>query len=132
MSEHHSDSSPPPQVDQDSPVADASAWILRGGVILSTAIMLIGLCVAAARGTDSIARMQSDGFDYHLGPLLHGIATGRSKSIIEAGIYLLVLTPVMRVASSMVIFAFIERDRLYAVITAIVLVLTLAGLLWLG
>jgi len=43
-----------------------------------------------------------------------------------------VFTPILRVFASCVLFAFQDRDRLYAVITFVVLVLTLAGLLWIG
>ncbi len=94
--------------------------------------MLIGIGFSFMHGTISVQRMQSDVFEYRLSEIYRGIAAGRGKSIIEAGIYLLVLTPVMRVFASMVLFVLVERDRLYGLITLIVLLLTLAGLIWFG
>ena len=52
----------------------------------------------------------------------------RSRWIIQLGILCLIATPIMRVALSLVAFA-LQRDRLYVVITLIVLGLLLAGLL---
>jgi len=36
------------------------------------------------------------------------------------------------VLASFLIFAFHDRDRMYALITLVVLLLTLAGLIWIG
>jgi uncharacterized membrane protein len=113
-------------------IENASAWVLRVGVAGSVLVMLTGLAFSFVHGTTSVQRMQSDGFDYRFTEICRGIATGRGKSIIEAGIYLLVLTPVMRVFTSMILFVLIERDWVYSLITFVVLLLTLAGLLWLG
>jgi uncharacterized membrane protein len=121
--------SPPPV---GSSINDASAWILRAGVIASGVVMLAGILVSFVHGTVSLNRIQHATFNYDPRAIFSGIAAGRGQSIIEAGIYLLVLTPVMRVFTSMILFAFVEKDRVYALITLIVLVLTLTGLLWLG
>jgi uncharacterized membrane protein len=105
---------------------------LRGGVVCSSLVMLVGILFTFAHGTMSIQRMKSDGFDYRPAIILEGIRHGQGKRIIEAGIYLLVFTPILRVFASCVLFAFQDRDRLYAMITFVVLLLTLAGLLWIG
>ncbi|SRR5581483_3968442 len=53
--------------------------------------------------------------------------TGDAKAIIEAGMLLLILTPILRVAVS--VFAFLyEKDYLYVVLTLIVLGLLLFSL----
>ena len=113
-------------------ISDVSAWVLRLGVILSSLVMLAGIILSFTHGTVSIKRITSDGFDYYPSAIWYLIRHGHGKGIIEAGIYLLVFTPIMRVAASTLLFAFQERDRLYTFITLIVLILTLAGLLWLG
>jgi uncharacterized membrane protein len=113
-------------------ISDVSAWVLRVGVILSSLVMLIGIIVSFTHGTVSIDRITSDGFDYDPSAIWSLIRHGHGKGIIEAGIYILVFTPIMRVAASTILFAFEERDRLYTIITLIVLILTLTGLLWLG
>ena len=110
----------------------ASAWVLRIGVASSVIVMLIGIGFSFAHGMISVQRMQSDGFEYRLNKICHGIASGSGKSIVEAGIYLLVLTPIMRVFTSMVLFAVVQRDWVYFIITFVVLLLTLAGLILLG
>jgi uncharacterized membrane protein len=123
---------PPVRAEQGSIINDVSAWVLRVGVIASVVVMLTGILVSFIHGTVSLQRVQTARFDCNPHAIVHGIATGRGQSIIEAGIYLLVLTPVMRVLMSMILFVFAERDWPYSLITLCVLALTLAGLLWLG
>jgi uncharacterized membrane protein len=94
--------------------------------------MLIGIIVTFAHGNISVARITTDGCDYRPDIIWNGILRGEGKRIIEAGIYLLLFTPIMRVFASSILFAFQERDRLYTAITLVVLILTLAGLLWIG
>ncbi len=113
-------------------IEDASSWILRGGLVVSLTVMLVGILFSFVHGTVSVERMTSDPFDYHPAHIWQGICQGHGKSIIELGIYLLLLTPVMRVAVSAVLFAFEEHDWFYAAVTATVLILTLSGLLWFG
>jgi uncharacterized membrane protein len=112
-------------------IEDASAWILRLGVIAAVTVMLLGIAMSFMHGHASLERMSSDPFEYRPAVILAGILKLQGKSIIEAGIYLLVLTPILRVAASFVLFT-LERDWLYAVITLTVLILTIAGLLWIG
>lgn len=127
MSEH-----PAKKTERGGIINDVSAWVLRAGVILSVAVMLTGILFSFVHGTVSLERLQTATFDYKPRAILQGIAAGRGQSIIDAGIYLLVLTPVMRVLMSMILFIFAERDWVYAAITFVVLALTLTGLLWLG
>lgn len=49
--------------------------------------------------------------------------------MLQLGIVLLIATPITRVASCLILFA-IQRDRLYIVISAIVLMILLYSLLW--
>ena len=106
--------------------------MLRIGVISASLVMLIGVAFTFAHGTESVHRMKTDGFDYRPNVIASGILHGQGKRIIEAGIYLLLLTPVMRVAASCILFATKERDRMYTLITLVVLALTLTGLIWGG
>jgi uncharacterized membrane protein len=66
---------------------------------------------------------------YGLADVVNGIAHGRSESLIQLGLLMLMATPVARVALSVVAFA-LERDRTYVAITLVVLtglVASLAG-----
>ena len=60
--------------------------------------------------------------------LAAGLAVLRPIAIAQAGLLVLLATPVFRVAVSLVAFV-LERDRLYAAITAAVLALLLFSLL---
>jgi len=113
-------------------VSEVSAWVLRIGVVSSTLVMLLGIALSFSRGHISVERIKTDPFDYHPSVIWTGILRGEGKRIIEAGIYLLLFTPIMRVFMSFLVFAFHDRDRVYTLITLIVLLLTLAGLIWIG
>jgi uncharacterized membrane protein len=112
-------------------IQDTSAWILRAGVIASAIVMLAGLALSFAHHPVSVRDMQGTRFDGRAASLWRGVVEGRGQAVIEVGIYLLVFTPIMRVAVSMLLFLVEEHDRFYAFITFFVLMLTLAGLLFL-
>lgn len=95
--------------------------ILRWGVIISTLIMLIGLLLIPTRpGGLSVQRIQ------HFPSTLNDVWTGlwllRPQAIIALGLLLLIATPIVRVATSIVAF-WIERDYRYVIITFIVLLI---------
>ena len=110
-------------------IQDASAWILRVGVVTSVAVMVLGVIVSFIHNGVTVERMEHATFDYHPRLLWQGLRTFRGQAIIELGIYLLVLTPIMRVVTSMILFLIEEHDWLYTIVTFFVLILTLAGLL---
>jgi len=122
----------PGETKSNDAISEVSAWVLRGGVVCSSVVMLGGIVLSFWHGRMSVQRITTDGFDYQPAVIWRAIAHEQGKGIIEAGIYLLLFTPIMRVFASMLLFAFHEGDRLYTVITVVVLLLTLAGLLWIG
>ena len=67
-------------------------------------------------------------FDIGLGPLVSGLASLNAFSWIELGVIFLIATPVSRVLISVFLFA-AERDRLYVLVTAVVLILLLFSML---
>ena len=106
--------------------------ILRTGVLISGAVVLVGGIYFLLRhagdrvhynpfiGQPSIDRIVSE--------IVKGAIALRARSIIQFGILLLIATPIVRVAVSLVGFA-LERDRTYVVITAIVLAVLLFSLI---
>ncbi|MHB2025379.1 MAG: DUF1634 domain-containing protein [Elusimicrobiota bacterium] len=114
---------------RDISVEDAAAWVLRVGVFTSVVVMFLGLLISLWHGRISVAQMQSLAFNDHLGTIASQALSGGGFALIEIGVLLLVLTPIMRVASSMVLFAVVERDWFYAAVTFFVLCLTLLALL---
>ena len=98
--------------------------LLMAGVSLAGAVTLLGGVLFLSRHWSEPVSYQS----FHSQPrvdriipeILKGVSHGRARSIIQFGILLLIATPVARVALSLVGFA-LERDRVFVVITAIVL-----------
>jgi uncharacterized membrane protein len=105
--------------------------LLRGGVFLAAAIVLIGGVLYLVRHGAAFP----DYRDFRGEPTdlrtVRGIVadglTWSSRGLIQLGLLLLVVTPVARVAFS--VFAFIRlRDRMYVNVTLIVLILLLYSL----
>ena len=89
----------------------ASAALIAAAFVASLAVGWDGSLVGAAAGT--AARTDFGGMVASLGAL-------RPIGIAQLGLVVLLATPVLRVATSMVGFA-LEGDRVYAVLTAVVL-----------
>ena len=110
--------------------------LLRAGVLLSALIVLFGAAFYRVRHGHSRA-------DYRVfrgepselrgvGGILRDAVALRSGGIIQLGLLLLIATPVARVAFSIFGFAQ-ERDRLYVVVAATVLLIlaySLIGFAW--
>lgn len=106
--------------------------LLRTGVLLAALVVVTG-------GVYYMARHGSEPADYRhfagqpaadriVSEILAGVVALRARSIIQLGILLLIATPIVRVAFSLVAFA-MERDRMYVVITALVLTVLLFSLI---
>ena len=105
--------------------------LLRAGVLLAAAVVLIGgvLYLAGHNGDRIGYRQFSPG-----GPAIQSVAGILqsashldSEGLIQLGLLLLIATPVARVALAIVIFA-VQRDRLYVVVTILVLAILLYSL----
>jgi uncharacterized membrane protein len=105
--------------------------LLRTGVILAAAVVLFGGVLYVARHAHEIPNYRT----FHREPenlkspreIVHGVVRMSAPAIIQLGLLLLIATPVARVAFSAVAFA-IEGDRMYVVITLIVLAVLLYSL----
>ncbi len=110
--------------------------LLRTGLAVSLATVTIGLVLLFARNPHdllSTARFlaltaRDAKFPHGVPAIAAGIARGDGEAVIAAGLGLLILTPVMRVAISLVEFAR-ARDRAFVLITATVLGVLLLSLL---
>jgi len=105
--------------------------LLRTGVILSAAVVLLG-------GACHLVRHADDPASYHVFQgampeyrsvrgIVHAMGPSNCRAIIQFGLLILIATPIARVAFSLVGFA-MERDRTYVVITGIVLAVLLLAL----
>ena len=106
--------------------------LLRAGVLFAAAIVLTG-------GVLYLVRHHAERVDYHTfraggdesrkySGIVQSAEHGESAAIIQIGLLLLIFTPVARVAVALVGFS-LERDRLYAVVSLIVLVILACSLL---
>lgn len=115
----------------DPRMEHAIGWVLRGGVVLAFIVALAGGLLYLAREGHAVPSYATFVGEPEALRTLGGIVSGalalHPRAIVQLGLLLLIATPVVRVAFSLVAFAF-ERDRTYVVVTFIVLVLLLLGL----
>jgi uncharacterized membrane protein len=106
--------------------------LLRAGVITSLGIIVFGTALSFVHHRDYVSsppelqRLTTPGaaFPRTLPQVVQGVREMRGQAIVVIGLLLLIATPVMRVAVSIIAFAD-ERDFVFAAITAVVLGLLL-------
>ena len=99
--------------------------VLRGGVLLSAAIISSGVVLFYVRAFASGGHGEDpSAFPHTLASVGQGLARGDPQAIIIFGLLVLLATPVVRVAVSIVAFL-LERDWRYVVITTLVLLILL-------
>ncbi len=107
------------------------AVLLRTGVALSAAVVVLGTVI-------HLARHGGEPVDFHvfhgepasrkdLGDILRCAAALEGRCVQQLGVILLIATPVLRVAFSVLAFV-VERDRMYVIFTLIVLGILLYSL----
>jgi uncharacterized membrane protein len=105
--------------------------LLRGGVILASAVVLVGGVLYLIQEGGQVPEIRV----FHgeppqlrsLGGILQDALRGDGRGVIQLGLLLLIATPVARVLFTVVAFA-AQRDRTYVVVTLIVLAVLLFSL----
>ena len=109
----------------------AISWVLRIGVLVSVLVIAVGLLLMflhhpqQARRLDdgsnyrALVRPGAD-FPHNLAQLRAALAAGRGSGVVVLGVLLLILTPVLRVAVSVLSFVY-ERDPPMVLVTLFVL-----------
>jgi uncharacterized membrane protein len=92
---------------------------LRIGVLISAAFIIVGLTMFLMTG--------DSGYPYETYPttltaIWTGLLAGKSYAIILTGLFLLILTPVFRVVTSLIMF-WVQGEKIYVLISTIVLVI---------
>lgn len=104
--------------------------LLQVGVLLASSVVLVGgtLYLRLHHATrPHYAQFRSEAISLRQpAAMFRAIASGEPAAIIQLGILLLIATPIARVAFAAVAFA-IERDRLYVVISLVILTVLLYG-----
>ncbi|KJY48442.1 uncharacterized protein JG29_15030 [Bombilactobacillus mellis] len=105
--------------------------ILRIGVIISVAVMIIGLLMLMIEGNGGYSANQ---FPTSFKAIGQGLLALKPDAVLMLGVFLLILTPVLRVVVSIYAF-FKEHDYLYTYITTFVLIILLGAMIagyWIG
>jgi uncharacterized membrane protein len=104
--------------------------VLRGGVLTSLAVILVGTLLTFLHHPEYVSSPQElarltqggAGFPHTLRDVVTGVAALRGQAIVIVGLLILIATPVVRVAVTVLVFLE-ERDRTYIAITGTVLIL---------
>jgi uncharacterized membrane protein len=127
-------SKPVAKIDKTRQVELLISNLLRIGVSLSLLVVVIGTVVSFTRHRDylsspgeleKITRLNAV-FPHTIKSVIGDLRQLRGRAIVMTGLLMLIATPVVRVAVS--IFGFVyERDRIFVLITSVVLALLLAS-----
>jgi uncharacterized membrane protein len=104
--------------------------LLRAGVVVSMAVVVIGLVFTFIHHPQYVRSKTALGdltdartvYPHRIRDVATQVREGRGQAIVMLGLLLLIATPLARVALSIVAFA-LEGDRLYVTITVVVLAL---------
>ena len=109
---------------------DLVSRVLLVGVVTSAVLIAAGFAgsLAVGWGGSLIGEPTVDGAVTEFGGLASGLRALRPEAIGQLGLLVLVATPIIRVFTSLIGFA-LERDRLYVLITAVVLAILLSSAL---
>jgi uncharacterized membrane protein len=123
------------------PTEEIIGWILRVGVIASATCIALGVVLlffTQATGYNQPLSDLTPLVQYHSGAggrfptspgdVIAGLVHLKPYALIALGLLLLILTPVIRVAASIVIFL-LEHDYAYVLITAVVLLILVVSFL---
>ena len=117
----------------DTQVEQMIGRLLQIGVMTSAAVTIVGGAMFLYEHGRLLADYRTFSTTptalWSVGGVVHGALALDSAAIVQLGLVLLIATPVMRVALTLVAFA-TQRDRLYVMLTALVLALLLYGLVW--
>ncbi len=94
--------------------------VLATGIIASIGIMVLGAALLLVKGGGTIQRLPP------FGQLLAGVVALDPSSVIWFATLVLILTPIARVVTAIVLFT-LEKDRRYIMITVGVLVLLIVS-----
>lgn len=131
-------------VDEATGVASAAhpmeiwiSYVLRIGVLLAGAIILVGLALFVVEGPSGTeprslhAVLSGGALTVHPSAIVHGVTSGNPIAIIHLGVLALILTPMMRVAMTVILFS-AQREWLFVAITTTVLAILVMGLIGVG
>lgn len=112
---------------EDKLMSNIIGWLLQGGVLLSSAVTIIGL-IFLLFSPHPFSATSVETFPHTPLEVWTGLLALQPQAIIVLGLLLLIATPVLRVAVSVIAFG-LEHDRRYVIITLIVLAILITSFL---
>jgi len=106
-------------------VEDFISGCLRWGVVISAAIITVGLAFLVVTGNTGYP---AGFYPTSVSQVLLGVVKLKPFAVIDLGLLLLVATPMFRVAASIVAFVY-DRDLPYVLITTFVLTMLILSLI---
>lgn len=112
------------------------SWLLRSGVLISLAFLVIGTIItfihhpdylATTISTHALKNPADTDVPNQVVTIYEMIKAGRGQGFVSLGLLVLIATPIMRVALSVVTF-WLEKDRAFVLITTSVLLLLMLSL----
>ncbi|MFT8469990.1 MAG: DUF1634 domain-containing protein [Oenococcus sp.] len=108
------------EITNERKIENGIGWILRVGVFCAVIVMAVGVILLLLHGNTGYGK----NIPTDLGPLIAGLISGKAAAWLMLGIFILILTPTIRVFAS--IFAFLAaKDFLYVGITTLVFIILL-------
>ncbi|HEX8819457.1 MAG TPA: DUF1634 domain-containing protein [Archangium sp.] len=109
--------------------------LLRSGVVLSLTLVTFGMSLTFFHHPDYFSSEQAlqrltapERGPHALSDVLAGVMNARGQAFVMAGLLVLMATPVLRVALSLLVFSR-QRDRTFVAVTSVVLCLLLLSFL---
>lgn len=126
---------PRPPSQPASRLEQTISTLLRTGILISLVLVTSGVVVMFTRhpdymtSTEILSHLTSEDYQFPttLGGIFRGAFAGQGRAIVLLGVFVLFLTPVARVAVSVVAFTW-ERDWTFVAITSVVLAFLLLSL----
>ncbi len=125
---------PAREVERARNVELVTSRLLRLGVVSSLVIVVLGMLLTFSQhhsylsSPNTLPGLTEKGakFPHTLPAVLRGVLAGRGDAVVMFGLFLLIATPVLRVAGLILAFVY-QRDRLFVAITSVVLTLLLVS-----
>lgn len=114
------------------------SYALRFGVSVAALVILAGLVVFLALGPRTGESPTLHGYLHGQHPvsltpagIFRAVGNGEPLAVIYVGLFLLILTPVLRVAMTVILFL-AQRDWIFVLVTATVLAVLIVGVIGIG
>ncbi len=125
-------------LEQDSGPELLISNLLRSGVVLSLTLVTAGMSLTFFHHPDYFSSGQAlqrltapEHGPHELADVLAGAMNARGQAFVMMGLLVLMATPVLRVALSLLVFGR-QRDRAFVTVTSAVLALLLLSFVWGG